>query len=324
MAHPTTFLPLGAGFPDLMGHHRHLLDDRVRTTAFLHAIARTVRPGDVVADLGAGTGVLSFAARRAGARVVYAIERGPILAVAQAVARANRQDRIVFVHGDAHTVELPEPVDVIVSECFGPLAIGGTMIAALAALRRRHLKPTGRVVPGRVTIHLAPVESPRDHRFVSGWTRPRYAIDWAAAQPLATNNLYNTTFRPSALLARPASLVALDLSRDDFVGELAATAQFTPTRAAWVHGFAGWFVAELAEGVTLSTAPGHAPTIWRQVFFPLTKPLRVSRRSVIEVAIATRPAHLPGQLLFFDWSGRIDDTPFAQSTRYSFPDAPIV
>jgi Ribosomal protein L11 methyltransferase (PrmA) len=58
--------------------HVQILNDRVRTSRFIDAIERIVRAGDVVVDIGTGTGILAIAAARAGARHVYAIEEGSI------------------------------------------------------------------------------------------------------------------------------------------------------------------------------------------------------------------------------------------------------
>src|SRR5262249_2092798 len=104
----TAFLPLASGWPDLVGHHRSLLDDDGRTRAFLRAIAEVVKRGAVVADRGAGTGVLSIAARRAGAKRVYAIERGPIARVGAALTVENRVDDIVWIEEHSRKVALPE------------------------------------------------------------------------------------------------------------------------------------------------------------------------------------------------------------------------
>ena len=75
-----------------------LLLDKIRCDAFREAIQRSVKVGDVVVDLGAGTGLLSFFAAQAGARHVYAIEMSPIAKVAAELIEANGfRDRITLI-----------------------------------------------------------------------------------------------------------------------------------------------------------------------------------------------------------------------------------
>lgn len=311
--HPTTFLPMAAGYAPLVGHHRHLLDDAVRTRAFLRAIARVVRPGDAVADLGTGTGILAIAARRAGARAVWAIDHDPIVKLAQAIARDNAVTGITFVEQHSKAVELPEPLDVIVSECLGPFAVGGSMIPAVLELRRRAGKPGVRVIPHAVTLRIAPVEAPDAWRHVGVFATRRHGVRWDAAHRLATHNVYNTAIGPRALLAPAATLATLDLERDDHQSVRATTASWTARRAGRVHGFAGWFEAALGGGVVLSTAPGEPATIWRQVLFPLPAPVRVAKGARVELALTIRNGE------DFDWAGTIGGRAFRCSTRYSYP-----
>ena len=79
-----------SGWADPVEHARMLHDHR-RTGDYLAAVAEAVRPGDVVLDVGTGSGVLAVAAARAGARRVYAVEASDIAEVAE--RRVRRQWR---------------------------------------------------------------------------------------------------------------------------------------------------------------------------------------------------------------------------------------
>jgi protein arginine N-methyltransferase 1 len=133
--------------------HIELLDDRERTSAFVQAIERSVRPGDVVVDLGTGTGVLALAAARAGARKVYAIEASGFAAVAEHAARRNgHADRIEVLRGWSHRVELPERADVLVAEIIGNDPLGEGVLRFMPDAVARFLKSGGRVLPGRLRV----------------------------------------------------------------------------------------------------------------------------------------------------------------------------
>src|SRR5271166_6407703 len=136
--------------------HRTMICDRVRTGAFRRAIDAVVRSGDIVLDVGAGSGILSVFAARAGAARVYAVEQTSIAVLAQELATANGvADVVRVVQDDVTQIELPERVDVIVSEWLGGFGIDEGMLPPVVTARDRWLKPGGVMIPDSVTAWVA-------------------------------------------------------------------------------------------------------------------------------------------------------------------------
>ena len=137
-----------------------LHDDR-RTGDYLAALAAAVPPGDVVLDIGTGSGVLSVAAARAGARRVYAVEATDIAAVAARVFEVNGvQDRVTLLTGWSRQIELPEKADVLVAEIIGNEPFEEEILETTLDARQRLLKPGARLIPHALTLFARPVLLP--------------------------------------------------------------------------------------------------------------------------------------------------------------------
>src|SRR3989442_421377 len=140
---------------EILDMHRPLVTDRVRTDSYRRAILATVRPGDVVLDIGTGTGILACIAARAGARRVYAIEQDDVIDLAHQVARANGlDDRIEFLHEHADRVDLPEKVDVVVTETMGNFGLDEGILAVGIDARTRLLREGGVIVPAAIEVFV--------------------------------------------------------------------------------------------------------------------------------------------------------------------------
>src|SRR5690348_2952105 len=109
--------------------HASMIAFKARTSSYARALEAHVAPGSVVLDIGAGTGILSFLACRAGASKVYAVESDDIIQLARETAADNGfSSRIEFIKGLTTEIELPEKVDGIVCDIHGVLPVLGTNI----------------------------------------------------------------------------------------------------------------------------------------------------------------------------------------------------
>jgi predicted RNA methylase len=143
------------------------LKDEARTLAFRNAIRTVVRSGDVVVDVGAGSGILSFFAAEAGAAKVYAVEMDPVSAAALRRSidlNPHVADRICVVEGEASVVPLPCAADVVVAEIIETGLVEEQQVPVLNALRRRGvITRATRLIPASYETTLQLVTA--DHRY---------------------------------------------------------------------------------------------------------------------------------------------------------------
>lgn len=275
-----------------LDEHRQYLEDDKRMTAFASAIASTVRPGDVVVDLGCGTGILGLLACRAGASRVYAIDSGGMAEVARALASANGlTDRITIVNGHSQQVSLPERADLVVCDQIGHFGFEAGLLEFLEDARRRFLKPDGRCLPERIRLSIAPVEVPELWHQTTFWgTRPS-GFDMAPAQEIAWNSGHPWRVEPGHLLMPGCVVATLTPGQDNRY--VSFTVDLAIERAGTLHGIAGWFVAHLNETTTLTNAPGDPERIARRnAVLPVRQPLAVSIGQVLRVHMLIRPYEL--------------------------------
>ncbi|HET8547435.1 MAG TPA: methyltransferase domain-containing protein, partial [Bryobacteraceae bacterium] len=135
--------------------------DEPRIAAYRAAIERVVR-GKTVVDIGTGRdAILARICAEAGAERVYAIEMlDDSFEGARTLIRSlGLEDRVTLIHGDSLEVELPEKVDVCVSELIGTIASSEGVVPLLNNAWR-FLKPGGVMIPWRSETKIAAVSLP--------------------------------------------------------------------------------------------------------------------------------------------------------------------
>jgi len=253
-----------------------MLLDAARMDSYRRAIAASVQPGDVVVDIGCGTGVLSFMACEAGAKRVYAIESGPIIEAARELAIDNGfADRIEFLEGCSIDLNTPEPADVLITETIGSAGLDEGIIAWISDARQRLLRPGAVLLPQRLRLWVAAAESFDDHALVADWWSPDLPYNYAAARRRAERTLWFADITPSKLLGQPE--LAADIDFTTALNETTAAAgHLRVDRDGTLHGLACWFDSLLCPGVTVDNMPPRTESSWSHGFLPLAEPLAVS------------------------------------------------
>lgn len=289
------------GYYGQLMHQQNMLLDNIRTAAYYEAI--TGNKGDfedrVVLDIGAGTGILSFFAVKAGARRVYAVEASEVAAQAQRLVAANQlADRIIVLRGRIEEVELPEPVDVIISEPMGVMLVHERMMESFLVGRDRFLKrnvsdacvETRQMFPSSSSIYLSPFSDLNLYadavQKIGFWNnRDFYGVDLSClVEPAAASQFAQVVVGPvdpKTLLA-PPQVYHFDFTvvRAQELRNFTINFSFTSELTGIVHGIAGWFDVQLAGSSmtkTLSTGPNGEITHWYQARFVFPHPIAINR-----------------------------------------------
>jgi len=272
----------------LISFHRMLINDAVRTAAYRDAIFATVRPGDVVLDVGSGSGVLALFAAQAGAGHVHCVERHAIIRVARELAEANGfANRISFHQCDIRALELDGPVDLIQSELISKAAIGEQMAELVGWCRDRFLRPGGALLPPSVDMFVAPVELAALAARISLPAFETYGLDFG---PLATRNSnapVSTRIQPEEVIAPGQICYRYDAATAPLTDSFDAALVFEVSEARTLTGFTIWFETELAPGILLGNAPPGTGS-WDHLFFALPYPLALTRGDCVELRISGR------------------------------------
>lgn len=276
--------------------HLSMLDDRARTKGYCAALRATVRPLDVVVDIGTGTGILAACAAKAGARHVYAIESSGIAEVAARMFQENDvADRVSLVRRRSTSATLPELASVLVTETIGNDPLDEQLLEIVADAKARLLTPDARLVPSAIQIYAVAVDIPQAMLEKHVFTQHKveqyeadYELDCSAlaehqlspTEPIMVDMKDVATWP----VEEPVLLAEVDFTQP-FETWLATHVRLTFARDMERLGIVLAFRAKLAEGIVLSTLPADIdPTShWAFALFPAFTHTAVAKGESIDV-----------------------------------------
>ena len=268
--------------------HRQCVGDTSRTNAYSAAISEVVKHGDVVVEVGTGTGILAILACRAGARAVYAVEPNQIIESARRICAANGlEEQVIFVPGFSCDLDLPEKADVFIAGHLHNFGLETGLLGSIIDARRRFLKQGASIIPQSVELRIVPVELARMYEEeIEFWKSNPAGVDYSSVREFAVENCYMADLEESSFLSEPASLLKLCL--DELDGTfVSGSVSFIVSRKGILHGIGGWCSAELSPNVTLSNNPVAPSAHWSQIYFPIAEPVPVDSGDRLMCSIQT-------------------------------------
>ncbi|TIX48966.1 methyltransferase domain-containing protein [Alteraurantiacibacter aquimixticola] len=272
-----------------LDEHHGYLSLAGRSELYDRAIGAVLRPGDTVADLGCGVGVLGLQCLDAGAAHVYGIDYSDAIELTrETVARAGLEDRYSCLRESTFRVELPERVDVVICDHIGYFGFDYGIGEMMADARRRLLKPGGAMIPRSIDLIMAGVSSDGCRKLAQGWTGETFREEYHWLNSYARNAKHPWLFKPEELCSQPVRMGTIRLDSDNS-DHFAMTATLEVERDCRFDGLAGWFDCELAEGVRMTNSPLSPEAIERNnVFLPCNEPFDAAAGDLIEVDLRFR------------------------------------
>lgn len=269
-------IPHSSDLFEFLSVHALMVSDKYRLNQFSRAIKKQIKPGDIVADIGTGTGLLAFLCLKAGAKRVHAIESSSSIRWAKSVAKANGFDgRMVFHHNNSMKVDLGEKVNLIISELIGHVGFEEGIAGCLVDARKRFLAPGGRVIPLSLQLCSSLVtETDCYQKYIDCWTNID-GIDFSALKSDAIQSVYIARIDEQKIVSEPSVIAHIDFENQ--IKPVFKTKHvFKASRASIVTGLALWFKSDLADGIMLSSMPG-IETHWQQCFIPAIQHINVKK-----------------------------------------------
>ena len=230
---------------------------------FYHtAVARHIRSGDRVIDLGTGTGILAAFASRQGAARVYAIDHSVILKSARRLAEHNQIKNVEFIATHSKDFALDERVDVILHEQMGDFLFDESMVTNVIDLRDRLLKPGGLILPALFEFYCEPIKVKDDHLTPFIWELNVHGYDYSCLERNRPQDPEYYRLRSCDLgmidyfLANPEPALELNLqtlNETDLHRQISITR--TVVTAGRLDGFAVYFRTLVDNDLSLSSSP---------------------------------------------------------------------
>ena len=297
---------------------RILLGDMLRNRKLDQALKKLVKKGDVVLDLGAGTGLLGFLALRHGAAQVVFVEERPTLEFAVAMAdQLGVSKQCEFFQMHSSEVELNTKADVLICETLGNFAFEEDILDTVED-GKKWLKPQARILPSEIGVWAVPVTASTVQKKIDVCSPRPFDLPTDELRKTFLCRLYSEEVRGADCLKDSRRVIDVQLKKK-CNSQWRSSVTWLVSKQTKVHGFCLYWEATLVPGIVLSTSPWQSPlggkTHLKQIYLPLLSSLPLAKGSQLKLDLYSDTRRSTG--VHVQWSGGVGDRRGNTSQHFS-------
>lgn len=271
--------------------HIPMLNDVRRNDAFETAITKAIAErgaSATVLDIGAGSGLLSMMAARAGAFNIVTCEAVPVIARAASriVHKNGFGNRIKVVNKMSTELavgrDMETRADILVSEILSSDLLAEDVLNTFEDAHARLINEDAIIIPRAATAVGCLVESEVLSKYV--FVDDVSGFDVSEFSSLAANRLpVHGTMTEWRRLSLDVNLQTIDLTRPRHSEEIKVI-EIPVTSDGVAAGIVQWMKIDLADGIEFANHPDdYSDGGWLQVLHPFPKPVLVEQGSVLKI-----------------------------------------
>jgi tetratricopeptide (TPR) repeat protein len=268
--------------------HLSMMNDEVRNKAYSDALKLAVADGDVVLDIGTGSGLLSLMAAASGAEKVITCETSKTIAkTAKEIIDSNGYKEKINVLNKKSTdlivgVDLPERADLLISEVLSAEFVGEGVRTTILDANKRLLKKGGRMIPQSGKIKIALIDNSSE---ISNNTSVAnvHGFDLSKFNSISQRK-FNIRYRDNLLLlSNPEDAFNINLNEESEVVRQEKTIKLRVNQDGLCVGLVQWIWIHLYKDIEYENKPGENDSHWITPIYLFDKPIVAKVGDVLKI-----------------------------------------
>ena len=273
--------------------HIPMMNEHGRNEAYQKAMNSAIREGDVVLDIGTGSGLLSMIAADCGAKEIITCEMSKTISeVAEKIIQKNGFDHIIrVINKNSKDLilgqDINKKVDVLVSEILSSEFVGEGIQASLLDAKKRLLKKTGKMIPEGGNIMIALIEN-TGKLAEELFAEKALGYDISDFNSITTNMMTPMLKDEPVFLSDPIEAFTFDFRNFENLYRDTKTLKIKVNKTGVCAGVIQWLKVQLYDDIEYQNNPVEMHRLnsvsgWKTPIFKFNDPVNVTKGQSLDI-----------------------------------------